>query len=167
MAKSLCSVSDFSFETLVKLQVKINELQEYFLFYKKYKSQFSDELNGDRISPRKVFSSMAHRVIYVLYRSLFKDIENKTIDPLTIDGFKEIKGIHDGLIEEIVDKDICHNDKNSKTFKLLNVDSLLNNNGSSVIVQSYLSDDELERILNFLINKFLPKIQNTEIKVTR
>lgn len=163
MSKPLCNFSDFSRETLVKLQVKINKIEEYFLFYEAYKSQFSDELNGGRISPRKIFNSMAHQVIYVLYRSLFKDIENIKIVPATINGYEEIESSHQAIMT-IVDKDICHHDKNSETFKLLDVNNFLSGHGSLAIMQAYLGDNELERVMNFLVNKFLPKIQNAGIK---
>lgn len=138
MSKPLCDFSDFSPETLVKLQVKINEIEEYFLFYEDYKSQFSDDLHGGRVSHRKIFNSIAHRAIYVLYRSLFKDIENMRIDPTIINDYKEVESSHQAIMT-IVDKDICHYDKNSETFKLLDTNNFLSGHGSSAIMQSYLS----------------------------
>jgi hypothetical protein len=72
----------FTEKTQIKLQKKIYEIQEYLLFYQKYKNKFSKDEYGT--VNRQTFISMAHRAIYVMYRSIFKKVEDKIID---IDNF--------------------------------------------------------------------------------
>ena len=63
----------------------------------------------------------------------------------------------------LTDKDICHHDKNSKSFKLESV-SDLQTHGSTIAMQSFLSDEQLKTAVKFLIEDILPKIQNTPLK---
>lgn len=148
----------WSLETLVKLQVKINDIEKYFIFYKDFKGKLGSDLIYGNTSPDKILSSMVHRAIYPLYRSIFKDIEGEKINIANFTGFKNIMNEHDAIMT-IVDKDFCHHDKNSKTFELMDASALLNS-GSSIIIQSFLSDDELEKIVNFLVKDILSEIIN-------
>jgi hypothetical protein len=153
---SILIPENWSTETIVKLQVKIEEIKNYHDFNKNYKNKISDT------DTSKTLFSMAHRAIYTLYRSIFKDIEDTR---LSIDDFycsESIKNAHSAVIN-IVDKDICHHDRNSKTFKLMDRDALLNT-GQTLVSQSFLSDDQLDMLVDFLDKELLPKIQDVEIK---
>lgn len=166
--KQIYDFNELSGETLLKLQIKIDKIKEYFLFYERFKNSLSTDITYDTDSPKKVFSSMAHTAIYTLYRSIFKGLYDKNpskkveINITKFSSYKEIKDIHDFIID-ITNKDICHNDKNSKNFRIVCYGDLINL-GSTVIIQSALSDEQLKTIVNFLIDDVLPKIENTIIK---
>ncbi len=167
--KQIDDFSELSGETLVKLQVKIDKIRKYFLFYEDFKNSFSIDLIYNTESPKKYFSDMAHIAIYTLYRSIFTGFydghSNKKKVMINITDFSsdtKIKKIHDAIIN-ITKKDVCHNDKDSQTFKIVAYGDLINC-GSAVAMQSYLSDEQLKIIVDFLINEVLPKIENTIIK---
>ena len=155
--KNITDFGKFSLETRIKLQIKIKEIQKYFLFYEDYKNKFNKNLDDGNI-----FHDMSHRAIYVLYRSIFKDIEKKRIDIMTFTKNEDIIDAHKSIIN-LTDKNICHHDKNSKSFKLESVNDL-QTHGSTVAIQSFLSDEQLKIAVEFLIKDILPKIQNTPLK---
>ena len=138
----------YSEETIIKLCNKIDEIICYYNLFKDYKDKLSDELVYGNTSPSKIFKSMAHRAIYALYRSFFYVIENKKIDIKKLTGYNQIKGVHE-LVMDIADKDICHNDKNSNTYKVVSTDNELNK-WESVLTESFLTDDQLKILLYFL-----------------
>ena len=160
--KNITDFSKFSLGTRIKLQVKIEEIQKYFLFYEDYKNKFNKSLDYGNTSPEKIFYNMSHHAIYVLYRSIFKDIEKKRIDIMEFTKNEDIIDAHKSIMN-LTDKDICHHDKNSKSFKLESV-SDLQTHGSTIVMQSFLSDEQLKTAVKFLIENILPKIQNTPLK---
>lgn len=155
--KLISDYNKFSLETRIKLQIKIAEIHKSFLFYENHRNKFNKNEDEDR-----TFKKMAHYAIYVLYRSLFKDIEEKRIDITAFTKVEDIIEAHKSIMN-LTDKDICHHDKNSKSFKIENV-SNLQNNGSTTSMQSFLSDEQLEIAVEFLVKNILPKIQNTPLK---
>lgn len=160
--KNTTDYNKFSLQTRIKLQVKIEEIRKYFLFYEDYKNKFNESLDYDNTSPKKIFQSMAHRAIYVLYRSLFKSIEKKRIDVMEFTENEDIIDAHKSIMN-LTDKDICHHDKNSKSFKVVDINSLIDGKGTSVS-QDYLSDEQLKIAVEFLVKDILPKIQDTSLK---
>jgi hypothetical protein len=48
----------------------------------------------------------------------------------------------------ITDKDICHQDTNSKSFVV----------EDTYLVESFLSDEQLDKLINFLVTKISPKL---------
>lgn len=148
----------YSFETLIKLKVKIEEIQDYFSLYEDCNNKFNESLDYGNTSPKQVFHNMAHTAIYVLYRSMFKEIEGERI---SFTDFTQNGGIieaHKAIIY-ICDKDICHHDKNSKSFQVMYVDNL-KNYGTGTIGKGRLSDEQLEIITKFLIEDILSKIED-------
>jgi len=155
--KLIFDYNNFSLETRIKLQIKIAEIHKYFLFYEDHKNEFNKNSDNEN-----TFHNMAHHAIYVLYRSLFKDIEKKCIDITAFTKVEDIIEAHKSIMN-LVDKDICHHDKNSKSFKVENV-SNLQIYGSTVVGQNFLSDEQLKIAVEFLVKVILPKIQNTPLK---
>lgn len=155
--KLISDYNKFSLETRIKLQIKIAEIHNCFLLYEDHKNKFNKSLGENH-----TFHNMAHYAIYVLYRSLFKDIEKMCIDITAFTKAKDIIEAHESIMN-LTDKDVCHHDKNSKSFKIENV-SNLQNNGSTTAMQSFLSDEQLKIAVEFLVKNILPKIQNTSLK---
>jgi hypothetical protein len=93
---------------------------------------------------------------------MFKDLDKgKKIDisDLIAQNDDYVCDIHNAIMT-IADKDTAHLDKSSKSHKILDVDSL-RNGGSTAIVTSELSEDQLKKMINFLEGKLLPVINES------
>ena len=147
--KNIISLSD---KTLLKIYFRIDRIKEIY--------EHLDDLKKNIPSKEYEFSYGVYFIaIATLYRSLFKGLD-KSIK-LNIADFNAtneyINEIHNALIR-ITDQDNAHLDKKSQSHYVVNIDSL-KKGGSTTIVTSLLSEDQLKKMMEFLEARFLPLIQ--------
>lgn len=142
-----------SFETLIKIQIRIQTIRLYFGHLEKFK-KFIPKNEYDLVY-RVYFTTIA-----VLYRSLFKGLDREikiNINCFINEDDKNLMNNHLSLIN-IVDKDIAHLDKRSKSHKVIQV-QFFKKVRSTTVVTSQISEDELIKTINFLNLVLEPAIQ--------
>ncbi|MFA7663031.1 MAG: hypothetical protein WCX88_03910 [Patescibacteria group bacterium] len=141
--------SEFSLQTLMKFLYKIRETEQIKIFYQKYLENITNDfIYENSIRGKDIFNKMLHYAVYSIYRSFDKEIENKKIDLLRYTEDKNVVSAYKALIT-ITDKDLCHCDKNSKTFEFQEV----------MFVKSFLSDQQLFLLIDFMNKTVLNKIK--------
>lgn len=144
---------ELSFETLTKIQIRIQNIRLYYGHLQKIK----------KFLPKNEHDLVYHVyfiTIAVLYRSLFKGLDkgNKiNAENLGIMANEDLYDNHLSIIN-IVDKDLAHLDKNSKSHMILDVQALKEVK-STTMVTSLISEDRLKITFDFLNGVLEPAIQ--------
>lgn len=141
-----------SYETLVKIQIRIQTIRLYFGHLKRIKG-FLPENEFDLVY-RAYFTAIA-----VLYRSLFKGLDKGIKIDAHAFGIETSEDLLDNHLSilNIVDKDLAHLDKNSKSHRILDVQSLKDVRHSTM-VSSWISEDHLKITMDFLNGALEPAI---------
>lgn len=142
-----------SYQTLVKIQIRIKNIFEYMDHLEVLKKNIPER--DYKIAYQAYFTAVS-----TLYRSLFKGLDKGV--KINIKCFVESNGNsvlenHHSLIN-IADKDLAHLDKNSKSHKIMDVE-VLKKTGNSVIVSSHIGDDQMKPTTSFLSDILLPAIE--------
>lgn len=146
-----------SFETLTKIQIRIQNIRLYYGHLQTIK-KFLPKNEYDLVY-RVYFIAIA-----VLYRSLFKGLDRRGKKRIEINaedlGIKASKDLYDNHLSiiNIVDKDLAHLDKNSKSHMILDVQALKEVK-STTMVTSLISEDRLNTTFDFLNGVLEPAIQ--------
>lgn len=142
-----------SFETLMKIQLRIQRIRMYYGHFQKIKKYLPE-------NERDLVYQVYFIAIAVLYRSVFKGLDRDLridVKKLGIADDEMVNDNHLSLIN-IADKDLVHLDKNSKSHKILDVKTLREVK-STVMVTSSISEGELEKTIVFLNLVLDPVIQ--------